>query len=81
VRQFADRHLDLTEGFASWIHSHGLSVLDLARQLMDVNLSGFAGAELNWEDPALIHPVDDLSFDCLLFERPTARRRGRRSTS
>jgi asparagine synthase (glutamine-hydrolysing) len=72
VRQFADRHLDLTEGFASWIHSHGLSVLDLARQLMDVNLSGFGGAELNWEDPALIHPVDDLSFDCLLFERLTA---------
>jgi len=72
VRQFAERHLDLTEGYASWIHSHGLSILDLARQLMDVNLSGFGGGELNWEDPALIHAVDDLSFDCLLFERLTA---------
>jgi asparagine synthase (glutamine-hydrolysing) len=72
VRQVAERHLELTEGFHSWIHAHGLSVLDRARQLMDVNLTGFHGQELNWEDPALIHAVDDLSFDCRLFELMTA---------
>jgi len=71
VRQVVGRHLELTEGFQSWIHSHGLSVLDRARQLMDVNLTGFHGQELNWEDPALIHAVDDLSFDCRLFELQT----------
>jgi asparagine synthase (glutamine-hydrolysing) len=72
VRQVAERHLNLTEGFQSWIHSHGLSVLDQARRHMDVNLTGFHGQELNWEDPALIHAVDDLSFDCRLFEVMTA---------
>ncbi len=72
VREIVGRHLELTEGFQSWIHSHGLSVLDRARQWMDVNLTGFHGQELNWEDPALIHAVDDLSFDTRLFELQTA---------
>jgi len=72
VPQVAERHLELTEGYQSWIHAHGLSVLERARQLMDVNLTGFHGQELNWEDPALIHAVDDLSFDCRLFELMTS---------
>jgi asparagine synthase (glutamine-hydrolysing) len=43
VREYADFHLELTEGFHSWIHAHGISTLAQARQLMDVNLSGWDG--------------------------------------
>ena len=55
-------HLELTEGFHSWIHAHGISVLKDASSLMDVNLTGFGGGELDWEDPATIHASDDLAF-------------------
>lgn len=43
VREIAGFHLELTEGFHSWIHAHGLSTLPSARQWMDVNLSGWDG--------------------------------------
>jgi asparagine synthetase B (glutamine-hydrolysing) len=36
--------VDLVEGAHSWMHAHGLSILPEARQLIDVNLSGVAGA-------------------------------------
>jgi asparagine synthase (glutamine-hydrolysing) len=41
VKNVAGFHLDLVEGAHSWIHAHGLSILPEARQLIDVNLSGF----------------------------------------
>jgi asparagine synthase (glutamine-hydrolysing) len=43
VEQYVDLHLDLTEGFHSWIHSNGMSTLAPARELMDVNLTGWDG--------------------------------------
>lgn len=43
VTQWVDLHLDLAEGAHSWMHAHGISALPLARDVMDVNLSGVAG--------------------------------------
>lgn len=68
VQEFADFHLDLTEGFHSWVHSHGISFLDNIRQLMEVNLSGFNGEELNWSDPALYYAKDEMVFTSRLYE-------------
>jgi asparagine synthase (glutamine-hydrolysing) len=62
VKDYADLHLELTEGYHSWIHSHGISILDLVRSFTDVNLSGFGGSEINWEKPAVLHASDDLTF-------------------
>jgi len=67
VEEFADLHLELTEGFHSWIHAHGISILSQVRELMDVNLTGLHGAPINWEDPALFRAQDDLAFSCRLF--------------
>lgn len=46
VEQYIDLHLELTEGFHSWIHAHGISTLSRARELMEVNLTGFGGGML-----------------------------------
>jgi asparagine synthase (glutamine-hydrolysing) len=60
-------HLEFTEGFHSWIHAHGLSVLPSIRGLMEVNLSGLNGGELTWEDPLLYRAEDDTAFFNRLF--------------
>jgi asparagine synthase (glutamine-hydrolysing) len=39
----APLHFSLTEGMHSWMHAHGMSTLDEARALIDVNLSGWDG--------------------------------------
>lgn len=67
VQQYAPLHLDLTEGFHSWIHMHGITILPQVRQLMDVNLSGFEGVELNWDNEALLQAPDEIAFNVLLF--------------
>jgi asparagine synthase (glutamine-hydrolysing) len=46
VLDHADLHLALTEGMHSWMHAHGMSTLDEARQLVDVNLSGWDGGTI-----------------------------------
>jgi hypothetical protein len=66
-----DFHLDLTEGFHSWIHAHGISTLPQARQLMDVNLTGWDGGTI-MGDPDTIEPlqgdaVDDMALATRLF--------------
>lgn len=43
ANEFAEQHIELTEGFQSWIHSHGISGLTQARKVMDVALFGMAG--------------------------------------
>jgi len=70
VPEFNDLHLDLTEGFHSWIHSHGISILEEVRSLMDVNLTGFGGGltYVDWEDPVLFNATDDLTFMNRLFD-------------
>lgn len=69
VEDFVDLHLELTEGFHSWIHSHGISILDQVRPLIDVNLTGLGGwrSGIYWEDPALLQAQDDIAFSCRLF--------------
>jgi asparagine synthase (glutamine-hydrolysing) len=69
VEAFADLHLTLTEGFHSWIHSHGISLLPQVRELIDVNLTGFGGGQsaIDWNDPALFAAPDDLAFTSRLF--------------
>jgi len=69
VEDFVDSHLELTEGFHSWIHAHGISILDQVRPLIDVNLTGFGGGQsaMDWEDLALLQAQDDVAFSCRLF--------------
>jgi asparagine synthase (glutamine-hydrolysing) len=43
VKAHADFHLDLSEGFQSWIHMHGVSTLAAVRELADVTLTGLGG--------------------------------------
>jgi len=71
VGEVADFHLDLTEGFHSWIHAHGMSTLPCARELMDVNLTGWDGGTLMGHDdnlePLQSSPVDDMAFITRVF--------------
>jgi asparagine synthase (glutamine-hydrolysing) len=46
VRDYLDLHFQLTEGFHSWIHLHGMSMLPTLRGVMDYNLSGWDGGTL-----------------------------------
>jgi asparagine synthase (glutamine-hydrolysing) len=64
VRECADFHLDLTEGFHSWIHSHGISTLEPMRQSADVVITGFGGDQtaIAWDDEALYSEPDDATF-------------------
>jgi asparagine synthase (glutamine-hydrolysing) len=74
VLKVAEQHLELTEGFHSWIHAHGMSMLTDARQLMQVNLTGWDGGTVMGYptdfDPRLTDAVDDFAlvervFECL----------------
>jgi asparagine synthase (glutamine-hydrolysing) len=74
VEEFADFHLELTEGFHSWIHSHGMSILAQVRPLMDINLTGFAGDTFAFSEenlPALLQASDDTTFTIHAFLRLT----------
>lgn len=70
ARAYADFHLELTEGFHSWIHAHGISILGDARRLIEVNLTGLGGGQsyVDWEDPTLLGAQDDLAFSGRLFQ-------------
>jgi len=69
VQEHVDFFLSLTEGFHSWVHAHGISVLPEARNLIDINLSGFNGDELNWDDLSGVYSAkDELTFISLLYE-------------
>lgn len=68
VQENAPYHLNLTEGFHSWIHMHGISILPQVKELMDVNLSGYGGAELNWDSDALLKAPDETAFNSILFQ-------------
>lgn len=46
VREHADWHLELTEGYHSWLHMHSISMLPQARRLIDVNLTGWDGGTI-----------------------------------
>jgi asparagine synthase (glutamine-hydrolysing) len=69
VQDYANLHLNLTEGFHSWIHAHGIQFLEQVRPLMDVNLTGFGGGQsaIDWEDLPLLYAKDDFCFNSRLF--------------
>lgn len=71
VKEHVDFHLDLTEGFHSWIHAHGISTLPLARQLIDVNLTGWDGGTIMGDadviEPLQLEAVDDAALITRLF--------------
>jgi asparagine synthase (glutamine-hydrolysing) len=46
VKDNADFHLEVTEGFQSWIHGRGNSALGRVRQILDVALFGFGQASV-----------------------------------
>jgi asparagine synthase (glutamine-hydrolysing) len=51
-----DLHLQLTEGFHSWIHMHGITMLPTLRDVMDYNLTGWDGGTVMGH-PDHIHPI------------------------
>ncbi|MBN1217554.1 MAG: hypothetical protein JXM69_01385 [Anaerolineae bacterium] len=71
VREYVDFHLDLTEGFHSWVHAHGISTLSQARQLMDLNLTGWDGGTIMGDseiiEPLQLNAVDNLALITRLF--------------
>jgi len=72
IKDYADQHLALTEGFQPWIHMHGLSMLAEARETVDINLSGLG--DLIWINkkftpPELMGAPDDTAFTAMLYER------------
>jgi asparagine synthase (glutamine-hydrolysing) len=62
VLDYAKFHLELTEGFHSWIHAHSISIMNDLRGMVDVCQSGLGGAELNWEDQALYGQENNAAF-------------------
>jgi asparagine synthase (glutamine-hydrolysing) len=69
VKDYVEFHLNLTEGYHSWIHSHGISSLIQARNLMDVNLTGWGAAVMGkrFVEPILFSAIDDLALTSYLF--------------
>lgn len=63
VAENVQLHLDLTEGFHSWVHMHGITTLDSLRALMDCNLSGWDGGTVMGHsdhiNPIYNYPVDE----------------------
>lgn len=65
-------HLDLTEGFHSWIHMHGIHMLPDLRAVMDVNLTGWDGGTVMGHPdhikPLYNQPIDQWSVleECFL---------------
>lgn len=71
VTEQAAFHLELTEGYHSWIHAHGMSILPQARQLMEVNLTGWDGGTVMGHndsiEPLQLQAVDESALLTRLF--------------
>jgi asparagine synthase (glutamine-hydrolysing) len=72
VREHVDQHFALTEGFHHWVHMHGITMLPKARELIDVNLTGWDGGELLGHPlmlvPELYDPVDEHALAQAMFK-------------
>jgi asparagine synthase (glutamine-hydrolysing) len=66
VPEYVDYHIEITEGFITWTHSHAALTLSPARAMLDVSLTGFYGDVLiggrffSWA-PNIIHSPDNLA--------------------
>jgi asparagine synthase (glutamine-hydrolysing) len=72
VRDEIDLHLEITEGFVTWTHSHSALTLRPGRELMDVNLTGFfgdqvLGARALEHSPGALNAVDELDFAAHMY--------------
>jgi asparagine synthase (glutamine-hydrolysing) len=70
VKEWADFHLELTEGFHSWIHSHGISTFPQARGIIDASFTGWAfdtSVGGHWWTPPLTCAPDDVAFNGYFF--------------
>jgi len=65
-------HFALTEGFHSWVHMHGISMLPALREVLDVNLTGWDGGTVmghpDSANPMLNRPPDDTTLTALVFD-------------
>jgi asparagine synthase (glutamine-hydrolysing) len=62
VKENADFHLTLTEGFHSWMHAHSITMLPAVREKIDVNLTGWDGAAVIGH-PSMIEKVKVEALD------------------
>jgi asparagine synthase (glutamine-hydrolysing) len=73
VNEYLDLHLELTEGFHSWIHMHGMNTLSLARSQMDVKLIGWGGGtvmgHVDTIEPLVTEAVDDSALILRLYKK------------
>jgi asparagine synthase (glutamine-hydrolysing) len=71
ILEHVDLHLELTEGFHSWIHMHGMNTLEAARQFIEVNLTGWDGGtvmgHIECIEPLQHSAVDNIAFTNRLF--------------
>ncbi len=71
VREHADFHLTVTEGLHSWVHAHGMSTLSAARELIDVNLTGWDGGTIMapklTADPIMVKAADKTALTVQIF--------------
>jgi asparagine synthase (glutamine-hydrolysing) len=71
ILDHVDEHLELTEGYQSWLHMHGLNMLGDVRQSADVNLTGWDGGTVMGHpdsiNPLLSDPVDDNALLTRMF--------------
>ena len=75
VTENIDLHLKLTEGFHSWVHMHGISVLKDLRPVMDCNLTGWDGGTImghpDHVNAIYNHPVDEWSVGLHTYQQFT----------
>jgi len=77
VKENSDFHMEVTEGYHGWNHSHGTSTLSGARGLIDVNLTGWNGGEVmrpgSSIEPWCVHPQSVSSLSARIFDLMTTR--------
>lgn len=73
VLPVVDQHFQLTEGFHTWIHLHGMTMLPTLRGLIDYNLSGWDGGTVMGEgdlvNPILNNPVNFSTLVTTSFQK------------
>jgi len=72
ITKQAEFHLEMTEGQVTWTHCHLAETLEPAREMMDVNLTGFYGDQLLGargleHSTKALQAVDDLSFAAQVY--------------
>ncbi|MBZ0309912.1 MAG: asparagine synthetase B [Anaerolineae bacterium] len=69
ILENVDLHFKLTEGFHSWIHMHGITMLPGVRGMMDYNLSGWDGGTVMGHSDH-INPIynNPVNFSTVLTE-------------